>query len=68
MDEQDRQDFERGEGGGIATSLDKLGMILRQAQDKRNIFAMAGGGGFHPHPRIKYGAGSNPLPSRERGF
>ena len=21
----------------------------------------------HPHPRIKYGAGSNPLPSRERG-
>ena len=23
--------------------------------------------GFHPHPRIKYGAGSSPLPSRERG-
>ena len=25
------------------------------------------GGNSHPHPRIKYGAGSNPLPSRERG-
>ena len=24
-------------------------------------------GGCHPHPRIKYGAGSNPLPSREWG-
>ncbi len=23
--------------------------------------------GFHPHPRIKSGAGSSPLPSRERG-
>ncbi len=22
----------------------------------------------HPHPRIKSGAGSSPLPSRERGF
>ena len=32
--------------------------VLRRAQDER-----AG----QPHPRIKYGAGSNPLPSRERG-
>ena len=23
--------------------------------------------GFHPHPRFKPGAGSSPLPSRERG-
>ena len=22
----------------------------------------------HPHPRIEYGAGSSPLPRRERGF
>ena len=28
---------------------------------------MSGRGRFHPHPRIKYGAGSNPLPGRERG-
>ena len=31
-----------------------------------------GGGGkdvrFHPHPRFKPGAGSSPLPSRERGL
>ena len=62
---------DRGEGGGVGSADVKEWRWWAAPRSTLRLVAQGerpwGGGGDHPHPLGGLGAGSSPLPSRERG-